>query len=234
MNSTHLSVRLATVGKYVKPNSRLADIGSDHAYLPINLALNGIIKYGVVGEVREGPLDNAKHEIAKAGLNEMLQPRLADGLAAIEPGDNVDHITIAGMGGALITHILESDKERLTGEETLILQPNVGEENVRRWLMDNGYTITAEDILEEDGHIYEIIVGQQIGQVPQYAAEDLFFGPKLRIEQNQTFIKKWQRELTQKQGILDNIVQSHHADQTKVSQFTNEIEMIKEILNSES
>ncbi|GAY73070.1 tRNA (adenine(22)-N(1))-methyltransferase [Lentilactobacillus kosonis] len=234
MNSTHLSVRLATVGQHVKPGSRLADIGSDHAYLPINLALNGIINYGVVGEVREGPLENAKHEITKAGLVDVLQPRLADGLAAIQSSDDVDHITIAGMGGALISHILESGKDRLTGKETLILQPNVGEENVRRWLMQNGYTITAEEILEEDGHIYEIIVGQQIGVVPPYNSEDLFLGPFLRVEQNQTFIKKWQRELIQKQSILNNIEQSQHTDQDKVTQFTHEIKMIEEILKGES
>jgi tRNA (adenine22-N1)-methyltransferase len=103
MNGTHLSKRLQTVSEHVEPGSRLADIGSDHAYLPVYLAANQIISYGVVGEVARGPLANATSEIQRAGLAEILHPRLADGLAAIKDGDDIDAITIAGMGGILIT-----------------------------------------------------------------------------------------------------------------------------------
>ncbi|ORN20456.1 tRNA (adenine(22)-N(1))-methyltransferase [Lentilactobacillus parabuchneri] len=132
MNSTHLSKRLQTVSDHVEPGSRLADIGSDHAYLPIYLAKNHIIDYGVVGEVAKGPLSNAISEITKENLLDVLHPRLADGLAAIEPDDQVDAITIAGMGGNLITHILEAGRDKLSGNEKLILQPNVGEPVVKR------------------------------------------------------------------------------------------------------
>ena len=233
MNSTHLSDRLATVGQHVESGSRLADIGSDHAYLPINLALNGVIDYAVVGEVRQGPLENSKHEIAKEGLTDKLHPRLADGLAAIEPNDNIDHITIAGMGGALISHILETGKDKLTGKEKLILQPNVGEENVRRWLQSYGYTITAEEILAEDGHTYEIIVGQKLAGQPEYSRADLFFGPHLRQEKNAVFLQKWRDELSQKKVILKNIQQSQKSEPEKIEQFTTEIKMIEEMLEGE-
>lgn len=234
MNSTHLSKRLQTVSDHVEPGSRLADIGSDHAYLPIHLAKNHTIEYGVVGEIAKGPLSNAISEIKKDRLLDVLHPRLADGLAAIEPGDNVNAITIAGMGGNLITHILEAGKEKLSGQEKLILQPNVGEPVVRHWLMTNGYRIFAEQILEEDGHIYEIITVKKAPQPVHYTDLELKFGPFLMKEKSPVFVEKWQEEIELLKRVIENMHQAVHEDTTKIQSIQKEIDTINEVIQVES
>jgi tRNA (adenine22-N1)-methyltransferase len=102
--------------------------------------------------------------------------RLADGLAAIEPGDAVTAISLCGMGGEKIRNILASGKSRLSGQERLILQPNGDEQPLRQWLMDNDYRILCEEVLRENRFAYEIIVAERSGPVI-YSAEELYFGP---------------------------------------------------------
>ena len=138
VDEKHLSARLACVASLVPAGARVADIGSDHAYLPAALVLDGKIDFAIAGEVVKGPYENAVHEIKDHQLEGRVIPRLADGLAAIEPADKVDTITIAGMGGSLIASILEKDKNKLTGIKRLVLQPNVGESQLREWLMNKG------------------------------------------------------------------------------------------------
>ncbi|AGE39419.1 tRNA (adenine(22)-N(1))-methyltransferase [Lactiplantibacillus plantarum] len=195
MDAKQLSKRLATVGAFVQPGARVADIGSDHAYLPANLALNHQISYGVAGEVVRGPFENARHEIQKLGLTDCLVARLADGLAAIEPADRIDTVTIAGMGGPLIRHILEQGPTQLAGVQRLVLEPNVGEATVREWLAANQFQIVAERILAEDGHTYEILCADRVDHQVTYTTAEQMFGPFLLAEKSPVFIAKWQREL---------------------------------------
>ncbi|MDM7517330.1 tRNA (adenine(22)-N(1))-methyltransferase TrmK [Lentilactobacillus sp. TOM.63] len=230
MNSTHLSKRLQTVSDHVDPGSRLADIGSDHAYLPIHLAKNDIISYGVVGEVAKGPLSNAISEIKKEGLLSVLQPRLADGLDAIQPADKIDAITIAGMGGNLISHILENGYGKLTGQEKLILQPNVGEGVVRTWLMTHRYQIKAEQILSEDDHIYEIITAVKAPTKLAYTDRELKFGPFLMKEKSPIFVAKWQSEIKLLERVLNNMKKASHEDIPKMAAIRAEVQMIKEVI----
>lgn len=233
MNGKHLSKRLETVSEHVEPGSRLADIGSDHAYLPIHLAKNKQISYGVVGEVAKGPLANAINEITKENLLDLLHPRLADGLAAIKNDDRIDTITIAGMGGILISRILEQGKEKLTGRERLILQPNVGEDVVRNWLMQHQYRIKTEQILEEDHHIYEIITAVKSQQPVHYTAQQLKFGPYLLQEKSPVFIAKWLEERRQLQRVVMNMKRAVHEDRLKIQKIEQQIEEINEVVNRE-
>ncbi|MBZ5963522.1 SAM-dependent methyltransferase [Leuconostoc gelidum subsp. gelidum] len=192
MDSIHLSPRLNAVADFVPLNARLADIGSDHAYLPVNLLLNDKISHAIVGEVAKGPLDNAHHELKKRHLLERADVRLASGLAAINDTDNVDTVTIAGMGGILISNILNAGKQQEKTFKTLVLQPNTDEQIVRRWLTTQHYQIIDETIVQEESHFYEIIaavVGEQ-----QLSDLDLIFGPYLRVEKTATFVAKWQKE----------------------------------------
>ncbi|MEY8441361.1 tRNA (adenine(22)-N(1))-methyltransferase TrmK [Lactobacillaceae bacterium 24-114] len=205
MDAQHLSKRLATVAKYVPKEARIADIGSDHAYLPAALALNNQITYAIAGEVVQGPYENAKHEIENLNLMDIIHPRLKDGLAAIDEDDQIDTITIAGMGGALITKILDAHPEKLVGVKRLILQPNIGESRLRRWLMDHRYQIMAEEIVAEDGHTYEIIVAE-FSPVPfRYNERELDFGPFLLEKQSSVFKKKWANEYERQKKILQQM-----------------------------
>ena len=115
MDAQNLSKRLAAVAAQVPKGSRLADIGSDHAYLPAHLLMAQQIDFAVAGEVVEGPFENMLKEVEHRGLADHLLPRLANGLDAIRKEDRIDTIAIAGMGGTLITKILDAGQEKLEG-----------------------------------------------------------------------------------------------------------------------
>lgn len=205
VDEKHLSARLACVASLVSAGARVADIGSDHAYLPAALVLDGKIDFAIAGEVVKGPYENAVHEIKDHQLEGQVIPRLADGLAAIEPADKVDTITIAGMGGSLIASILEKDKNKLTGIKRLVLQPNVGESQLREWLMNNHYQIMNEKIIEEDNHIYEIIVAEPSVVPFRYSKYELDFGPFLLENKGPVFRKKWQEYLQREAHVIDQM-----------------------------
>ncbi len=135
----------------------------------------------------------------KDGLEKQITVRLANGLDAIEAEDQIDAITIAGMGGSLIREILEAGKQknRLSGNERLILQPNIGERTLRSWLQENNYQLIAETILEENKKIYEILVAEKTQEKVTYSEKELMFGPHLFNESNEVFLNKWQREATE-------------------------------------
>lgn len=234
MNGTHLSNRLQVVADFVQPGARLADIGSDHAYLPVHLAKQGVISAAIAGEVVKGPYHNALTEIENEQLTAVITARLADGLEAIQPEDHIDTVTIAGMGGTLITNILENGKSHLTHHERLILQPNVGEDNVRRWLQDNRYQIIAERILAEDGHIYEIIVADPTDQAVSYTAVELKYGPFLLREKSPVLQQKWRREQARLDEVVATMKQAKNAPQEKIAAFTQERDQIQEVILDES
>ncbi|OTP27447.1 tRNA (adenine(22)-N(1))-methyltransferase [Enterococcus mundtii] len=230
MNHTELSKRLETVGRFVPEAARLADIGSDHAYLPVALMLKGKIDFAVAGEVVKGPFESAKRQVMKNGLSERIEVRLANGLDAIEKHDQISAITIAGMGGSLIRDILEAGRQnqRLSGEERLVLQPNIGEKTLRTWLKENNYQIIAEEIIEENKKIYEIIVAEKKEQPIDYSEKELMFGPFLLEDKNATFSAKWQRELKQREVILEQL--KNASEQNRYETIQQEVEWIKEVL----
>ena len=230
MDAEKLSHRLATVAEFVPQGARVADIGTDHAYLPAALMLAGKISFAVAGDVTRGPLENAKEEIARVNLTGKIQPRLADGLAAITAADRIDTVVIAGMGGALIAKILEQGKEHLAGVQRLILQPNIGAERVREWLMNNHYELVAERILAEDGHVYEILVVTATLLPVRYNQRELRFGPPSLEEKNAAFREKWAGELTRLQAVLDQLAAAPQPPAGKVAAFAAEIAEIKGVL----
>jgi len=197
-----INKRLQLVAEYVE-NRRLADIGSDHAYLPIYLAKNNKIDYAVAGEIVEGPHKVSIKNVREEGLVGTIDCRKAAGLDAIELSDNIEVITICGMGGKLIADILEKGKEKLANKPNLVLQPNVGENFVREKLQELGYEITAENIIEEDGHIYEIIVAKP--GVMKLSEDEINFGKYLLIEKNELFVKKQKQELSKIEYILNQL-----------------------------
>lgn len=207
MNEHTLSLRLERVGANVPFGARLADIGSDHGYLPVALMRRGVITAAVAGEVATTPFHAAQRTVRDNGLEQRITVRLADGLAAIEPHDGITAISVCGMGGETIRDILESGKACLSGQERLVLQPNGGEQPLRHWLMDNGYSIVSEELLRENRFYYEIIVAERAGPVA-YTAEQLYFGPLQMQARSPAFIAKWQRMLRQKQKTLASLEQA--------------------------
>ena len=232
MDAHNLSQRLLTVAAHVGKGARLADIGSDHAYLPAHLALIGKIDFAIAGEVVKGPYENAKHVISKEGLTSKVHARLADGLAAIEAQDQVDTITICGMGGPLIADILEQGQEKLTNHPRLILQPNVGESAVRQWLCDHNYHIETEEILSEDKHTYEIIVANyQDGAKLTLTDQELKYGPYLLKKQNQAFKDKWQANIAKLQHVQAQLQKAKAVPIEKIAALDAEIKEIEAVLH---
>lgn len=230
VDEKHLSARLACVASLVPAGARVADIGSDHAYLPAALVLDDKIDFAIAGEVVKGPYENAVHEIKDHQLEGQVIPRLADGLAAIEPADKVDTITIAGMGGSLIASILEKDKNKLTGIKRLVLQPNVGESQLREWLMNNHYQIMNEKIIEEDNHIYEIIVAEPSVVPFRYSKYELDFGPFLLENKGPVFRKKWQEYLQREAHVIDQMQKAQQPPLKKINEINQFLSQVKEAI----
>ena len=230
VDEKHLSARLACVASLVPAGARVADIGSDHAYLPAALVLDGKINFAIAGEVVKGPYENAVHEIKDHQLEGQVIPRLADGLAAIEPADKVDTITIAGMGGSLIASILEKGKNKLTEIKRLVLQPNVGESQLREWLMNNHYQIMNEKIIEEDNHIYEIIVAEPSVVPFRYSKYELDFGPFLLENKGPVFKKKWQEYLQREAHVIDQMQKAQQPPVKKINEINQFLSQVKEAI----
>ena len=222
-----ISKRLELVASFVSQGAILLDVGSDHAYLPIELVERGQIKSAIAGEVVEGLYQSAVKNVEAHGLKEKIQVRLANGLAAFEEVDQVSVITIAGMGGRLIARILEEGLDKLANVERLILQPNNREDDLRIWLQDNGFQIIAESILEEAGKFYEILV-VEVGQM-NLSASDVRFGPFLSKEINPVFVQKWQKETAKLEFALGQIPEKNLEERQVL---VDKIQAIKEVLHA--
>ncbi|HWI47744.1 MAG TPA: tRNA (adenine(22)-N(1))-methyltransferase TrmK [Rummeliibacillus sp.] len=230
MNAQKLSKRLEKVASFVPQNAIVADIGSDHAYLPCYLVLNNLVTSAIAGEVVKGPYESACHEVKQEGLQKQITVRLADGLQAIEHEDHVTAITIAGMGGPLIASILEKDVERLIGVERLILQPNIHAIAIREWAIRRNWKIIDEAILKEDDKIYEVLVLEP-GE-DTLTEEQLLLGPVLMRQQNDVFKEKWNREIQQWQHVLKAIEKAEQSAEIieKAKELQHRIQMVKEVL----
>ncbi len=229
VNEQTLSRRLERVAAYVPQDARLADIGSDHGYLPVALMLRGVLAAAVAGEVAQAPFASAQRNVRRNGLDGRVSVRLANGLAAIEPQDCISVVSICGMGGDTMRDILQAGKQRLAGVTRLVLQPNGGERELRQWLMDNGLRIVHEELLRENRFDYEIIVAEP--GVAAYTAEQLYFGPLLLQEKSEAFLVKWRRMLRQKQQTLANFERARDAvPQAKLDHFRQQLGWISAVL----
>ena len=158
-----ISNRLTTAAALVTQGYTLADVGTDHGYIPIYLLQQKKIPSAIAMDINEGPLERAKEHIALYGLQAYIQTRLSDGVAALKPGE-VEAVLIAGMGGGLIMHILKDGEKVCQSAKELILQPQSEIEHVREFLREKGYTILAEDMVYEDGKFYPMMKVQYQGE----------------------------------------------------------------------
>ncbi|MDI7740820.1 tRNA (adenine(22)-N(1))-methyltransferase TrmK [Lysinibacillus fusiformis] len=230
MNAQKLSKRLETVASFVPTGAVVADIGSDHAYLPCYLVHNGIVAKAIAGEVVKGPFESALKQVKLEGMEEQITVRLADGLKAVEKRDGVDTITIAGMGGPLIVSILEKDPEALNSVTRLILQPNIHARVIREWAMKNHWAVLDEMILKEDEKIYEILVLQR-GEM-ELSEQEILLGKHLMANKSEVFVEKWSKEIENWKRILTSI---ERADATsdidkKREEVTHLIKLVEEAL----
>lgn len=164
MTKIKLKPRLSAAAAFARPGKRFADIGTDHAYLPIFLVSEGISPVGVASDINRGPVDRAKKNIRQAGLDGRIGVNLGDGLQGIDNYAPED-IFILGMGGELIAKILEAAPFVKNPALRLILQPMTHHSDTRDWLLKNGFRIDGEALVKEDGRIYQLISAEYDGKV---------------------------------------------------------------------
>lgn len=154
--NSSMTPRLMAVAEMVKKDSVVADIGTDHAYVPVYLVLNNICKGALAMDINEGPISRADENIKRFSLTDKIKTRLSDGLCELQNGE-ADTVVIAGMGGILINNIIEKDRKRLASVKHYILQPMTAVEETRKYLFDNGFRIVDEKLAVEDEKIYTVI-----------------------------------------------------------------------------
>lgn len=135
--------------------AKIADIGTDHAYIPIHLIQNNMAEHIVAGDIRKGPVDIAKANVEKHNLSDKIEVRLGSGLSVLKKGE-ADTIIIAGMGGQLISEIIDADIE-IARECNLVLQPMNAQYELRKYLIENSFKITCEDIAIEGFKVYNVM-----------------------------------------------------------------------------
>ena len=156
MKPVVLSRRLQAVAAMVTVGNRVCDVGCDHGFVPVYLVQQGISPAVLAMDVKQGPLSAAREHIAEHGLEDVIETRLSDGLHNYNI-DESDTLICAGMGGRLIMRILSDDQDKTESFRELILQPQSEMEQFRAWLREQGYRITKENMIEEDGKFYPIM-----------------------------------------------------------------------------
>ncbi|MBM7565665.1 tRNA (adenine(22)-N(1))-methyltransferase [Paenibacillus sacheonensis] len=249
-----LSKRLQTIADCVTAGARTADIGSDHALLPVYLLQSGKCPSAIAGELNYGPYQAARKQIAEAGLTKVIEARQGNGLGVLAPGE-ADTVTIAGMGGALMADILETGRlaGKLEGVKELVLQPNVGEEIVRKWLSKHGYVLQGETLLEEDGKQYEVLHALRAADSPADVTNERLYdpsflpaamepglkqewlyrmGPYLLRQRAELLPNKWRHEIGKLERICKQMGQSELPEsREKEALLRGEINAIEEVLS---
>lgn len=151
--------RLKLCADFLRTNAKIADVGTDHAYLPIWLAKNHLIKKAIALDINEGPLQCAKSNIIKYHVEDIVTTRLSDGLCNVSESE-VDDIIIAGMGGELIKNIILKAKFLKNADKRLILQPMSDAESLRRFLFEYNFEIIDEKAAVCDNRVYSAMLVQ--------------------------------------------------------------------------
>ena len=190
-----LSDRLQIIAKMVSPGRRVADVGTDHAYVPIELVGSGKCPYALAMDIKKGPLEAAAGHISEEGLGSRIECRLSDGLEQYTCGE-ADSFIIAGMGGELIVRILADGIGKLADGNELVLCPHTHVREVREFLCGNGFEITDEEMVCEDGKFYSVIQCVFHSDRRQYILNDteLDFGRILIQKKHPVLIKYLDKE----------------------------------------
>ncbi|NLO10371.1 MAG: SAM-dependent methyltransferase [Clostridiales bacterium] len=206
-----ISRRLQQVAEMVTPGNRVADIGCDHAYTAIYLLINRLSPYVVAMDINQGPLDRAKENVEKYGVEDKVSIRKSDGLKMLNPGE-VDTILIAGMGGRLTLQILTSRMKIVSAAKELVLQPQSETYLVRKTLKELGYVIIKENMLKEDGKYYVIMKLKPCSEnlhdkdYQLLKPEHIYFGRILLEERNPVLLEHLQTERQLYKNIYQELI----------------------------
>lgn len=229
-----LSKRLLAVASLVTPNNRVVDVGCDHAYTSIYLVENNIIPYAIAMDINQGPIDRARENIKKYGFEARIDARKSTGLEKLSVGE-ADTILIAGMGGALTIQILSEQLEVVKAARELVLQPQSEIHLVRRMLHDNGFFITKENMIKDDGKYYVMMKAEDMALVKDKEAYDLtkkehFYYGRILLEQQHPILSEF---LLRELRLCENLYRVLVAEPTQNSilrqkEIMDKIELIEQ------
>ena len=187
-----LSKRLEAVVRLAGKCRCVADIGTDHGYIPIYMVQQHLAETAIAMDVNKGPLERAEANIQAYLMEEKIQTRLSDGAAALQSGE-ADAVIIAGMGGLLTIRILEAGAEVMSSVKTLVLQPQSEIGQVRKYLAGHGYRITGEDMVLDEGKYYPMMRVEH-GQQEGWEEQEYAFGKYLISEKNPVLLEFLEKE----------------------------------------
>lgn len=215
-----LSKRLQCIADYVNAGSIMADIGTDHAFLPVYLVQKGVCPRAVAADINYGPLEAARANVSQYGLIEQIELRLGNGLQVLEPGE-VDTIVIAGMGGGTIRDILQASPNVVEKAVRFIFQPMADDLVLRQYLLENGWRLVDEELLIEDGRLYLVIVAEK-GEEEIRDPILLEIGPRLLEKKHPLLELSLQRIKQKYQRILEGLAKSTQSTAMKKALFIKE------------
>lgn len=198
-----LSPRLQKIADSIKNCETLADIGTDHAYLPIYLIRKGSVRKAIATDVNKGPIEIAQGRIKANRMEGKIETRLGSGLSVLMPKE-ADIIVIAGMGGMLIADILEADLEVSKSAESIVLQPMLDSAKLRVYLLNKGFEITDEELVKEESKLYEVLWVRYLG-IPQTAPQFLEIGSKLIEKKHPLLGELLQKKTRELQNVIDKL-----------------------------
>lgn len=216
-----MTPRLLTIADCVQEGSRLADVGTDHAYIPIYLAQKGIIPSAVAMDINVGPIRRAQENIRKYHLENQISTRLSDGLKELCPGE-ADEIVIAGMGGILICEILDAGRKHWQDSCRFLLQPMTAAEELRKFLENNGFCIEREALAAEEGKIYQIICAVR-GNMHMNHEIDYYISPYLRECHVPLTKQLTERRIAEFEKMLDGLSKCERAETKEKYQYVKSL-----------
>lgn len=215
-----ISKRLKIVGDLVDENSRVIDVGCDHALLSIYLVNRNINLSVIASDVKKGPLVQAKENIRKHHMEDIIKIKEGNGLAPMEK--DTDTVVITGMGGKTMLGIFKNEEQKLSQVKTIIISPNTDVILIRTFLIKHGFYLEKEVLLEEHNIIYSILKFHK-GKV-KYTAKELYFGPILLQKKDKLFRKYFEKELQRKQISLSFLPKKYFLKRYKLKQEINLLE----------
>lgn len=219
-----LSYRMTQIAECVSAGNRLADVGTDHGFIPIALVLQGEIPSAIAMDVVEGPLERAREHVAQYHLEEKITCRLSDGLSELQP-EEVDSIVIAGMGGDLMRRILKRGARNFSGNKELILQPQSEYYKVRRILHEMEYRIVEERFFLDEGKYYNVMKALP-GKECYDREVDYRYG-KLLLQKRNLVLKQFLQNRLRTLAEIEQQICSH-TDGNLSDKARNRLEAVKE------
>ena len=226
-----LTDRLLKIASLVSEGKKVADIGTDHGYIPVYLLNNNKIDFAILADVNKGPLENARKEVRHNKLEDKVDLRLGSGIEVLSENE-VDEIIIAGMGGMLIAQLLDVKKSVAKSAQKLILQPMQAQGELRKYLYNNGFEILEEVLVKEDFRIYEIIVAKYNGVKTEVNDEIYYEVSDKLLESNDKLLQEFlNKKISSYESIIKKLEgKSGEIIEQRRSETMEVIKKLKEML----